>query len=317
MALHERYDQHLMEEKFRKSRSGIMIVGKKYFKERTPNFLTYSEKEQIRTLHEKDPEMWTIEKLSESFPADPFTINLILKANWTPRNTKRIQRHDESVIRNWENFKEGKVKVEPLLENHLKKFAFRDLNLLAKPVPFRKLGVEIPKPVSNEFTKIITSCTKYAEKSEEVPEEPKRVRKIESQELRLPEAINDENVDSYLMTGRSPINVPTKRNITFEELRKYSSEINSKMQENEAAQKGSMLEEVKNLKVKKISNTKSNDVIALSSQEQKINDSLEIMERISIPKNLWKQGGTYKLDDCFYDDDGEFLYRVPGLVGPK
>jgi hypothetical protein len=35
---------------------------------------------------------------------------------------------------------------------------------------------------------------------------------------------------------------------------------------------------------------------------------------IRIPKKVWKEGYTYKVKDCFYDDRGEFLYRVPGLM---
>lgn len=35
---------------------------------------------------------------------------------------------------------------------------------------------------------------------------------------------------------------------------------------------------------------------------------------IRIPKQVWKEGYMYRVKDCFYDDSGEFLYRVPGLV---
>lgn len=35
---------------------------------------------------------------------------------------------------------------------------------------------------------------------------------------------------------------------------------------------------------------------------------------IRIPRKVWKEGYTYKLKDCFYDDRGDFLYRVPGLM---
>lgn len=35
---------------------------------------------------------------------------------------------------------------------------------------------------------------------------------------------------------------------------------------------------------------------------------------IRIPKKVWKEGYTYKVKDCFYDDNGDFLYRVPGLI---
>lgn len=41
----------------------------------------------------------------------------------------------------------------------------------------------------------------------------------------------------------------------------------------------------------------------------------EIKDRIYIPRKAYKRGAVYKLNDCFYDDDGEFLYRVPGLDG--
>lgn len=37
-------------------------------------------------------------------------------------------------------------------------------------------------------------------------------------------------------------------------------------------------------------------------------------ERIRIPKKAYKKGATYKVDDCFYDDDGRFLYRVIGMT---
>lgn len=36
-------------------------------------------------------------------------------------------------------------------------------------------------------------------------------------------------------------------------------------------------------------------------------------ERIKIPKDKYIKGSTYKVNDCYYDDDGEFLYRVPGM----
>jgi hypothetical protein len=36
-------------------------------------------------------------------------------------------------------------------------------------------------------------------------------------------------------------------------------------------------------------------------------------ERIQIPANKWQKGCTFKVGDCYYDDDGTFLYRVPGM----
>lgn len=36
-------------------------------------------------------------------------------------------------------------------------------------------------------------------------------------------------------------------------------------------------------------------------------------ERIRVPVNQWQKGCTFKIGDCYYDDDGGFLYRVPGM----
>lgn len=53
----------------------LKIVGRKYFKpEKGINLLTWSEKEQIRYLHDSDQDTWTVEKLAESFPASEMTI---------------------------------------------------------------------------------------------------------------------------------------------------------------------------------------------------------------------------------------------------
>lgn len=71
------YSEHVEEEKFLRERNKRLIVKQKYFKDNYPNFLTWSEKEQIRYLHRTDPNEWTILKLSESFPALPQTIEVI------------------------------------------------------------------------------------------------------------------------------------------------------------------------------------------------------------------------------------------------
>ncbi|XP_076670494.1 uncharacterized protein LOC143369908 [Andrena cerasifolii] len=48
-----------------------------------------------------------------------------------------------------------------------------------------------------------------------------------------------------------------------------------------------------------------------SSVETKFNYA----KSIRIPKNVYKEGMSYRIKDCYYDDDGEFLFRVPGVRG--
>lgn len=76
MNVRDLQEDHITQVKLLKEREKYLIVKRKYFKEKMPNFLTYSEKQQIKYLHTTDPEIWTIEKLSEGFPALPATINV-------------------------------------------------------------------------------------------------------------------------------------------------------------------------------------------------------------------------------------------------
>lgn len=63
--------------------------------------------------------------------------------------------------------------------------------------------------------------------------------------------------------------------------------------------------------------TKLNDDISLDTYIKERNSfmdtNFEYSKRIKIPQNVYKQGMTYRIKDCYYDDDGEFLYRIPGL----
>ena len=48
------------------------------------NLLTWDAKEQIKYLHLNDPEMWTIEKLSDSYPKIPIYTKV------TPKTKRRV-----------------------------------------------------------------------------------------------------------------------------------------------------------------------------------------------------------------------------------
>lgn len=76
MKLGDVHRQHEKEVKYSKEKEKYWIIRQKYFKENKVNFLTWSDKEQIRYLHETNPGEWTIHRLSEGFPALPETITV-------------------------------------------------------------------------------------------------------------------------------------------------------------------------------------------------------------------------------------------------
>lgn len=305
---HKQFEQ---EEKRFKQRLSTMIVGQKYFKERGINFLTWSEKEQIRMLHQEHPEEWPAERLSESFPADPFTISKIIKNKWQPRDEKRIQKHDESVRKSWQKFKAGELddQVEPLLAENLKKFAHRYFKRTVEPKINRKLGVEIPKPSRDEFSSIITSCKKYAPKEEPSPTQ-NEVLLLKGSRLRFPDHHNPD-LDSVVLEG--DIGKPDNRWLTLEKYQQDHNEAVEPAQDQEVpvAELSRPLSD----DFRKIQKFEKPDasVESLQFSNEKVFKSLEIQEEIRIPKKLWKKDQIYKVNDCYYADDGEFLYRVPGF----
>lgn len=70
------HKEYIEELNARKEREKYFIVQQKYFKEKIPNFLTYNDKLQIKYLHRTDPEQWTVQKLSDSFPALPNIVSV-------------------------------------------------------------------------------------------------------------------------------------------------------------------------------------------------------------------------------------------------
>lgn len=70
------HKEHTEELELRKQQERYFMIKQKYFKEKLPNFLTWNDKQQIKYLHRTDPEQWTIDRLSESFPALPEVITV-------------------------------------------------------------------------------------------------------------------------------------------------------------------------------------------------------------------------------------------------
>lgn len=71
-----------------------------------------------------------------------------------------------------------------------------------------------------------------------------------------------------------------------------------------------------NLSLADISSSKIVQKYEAKSVSLKFNaeNSMPIRHKINIPDNLRRRGSVYKLYDCFYDDRGNFMYRVPGLT---
>lgn len=339
----ESHREHEEELKLRREQLKYHITKKKYFRtEKQPNFLTWAEKENIRFLHKQDPNDWSPQRLSESFPATEEVICKILKAKWTPKNMDRIQQHDETVKNNWQLYKAKKIdNLDPELLEHLEKFSNRNFdssqNAFVKS-KVNQIEFQFPKPQSTEFLKIITSC-----KSRTTDSDQNLIGKEKPNQLRLPQ---EENQTKELDLPQTHV----KKSMTYDELVKVSgmpsnSEVedylnvslhdtpNTNVTAETSPQKiindelattqntseityQDETEEPINLTLADVSSSKHiqkyvSKTGALASTAKHLPEPFQ--ERIRIPKRLQKAGSVYKLYDCFYDDKGLFLYRVPGL----
>lgn len=281
-------------------------VGTKYFRQKQPNFLTWAEKQQIRHLHHKDSVEWSYDRLAESFPADSQIIAQICKSHWQPKDDERIQRHDASVQENWKHFNANKFpNLSPHLQEHLKKFSMRGNFKSVLPDEPIMTKSKIPEPKSSEFSSIITSCKKYRSESKLIESNNGSEKKTEKIHKVMP---SDE---TYLLSK-----VIDKKPVMFKPT--SSTSVDNHLLEGNSLQNPSGTGVVYSstlpdnpFKVKKFNSTE----VQPEEDDMRNLSMPAIRENITIPMKFYKKGATYKLGDCYYDDDGEFLYRVPGMTG--
>uniref|UniRef100_A0A336M6D4 CSON010889 protein n=1 Tax=Culicoides sonorensis TaxID=179676 RepID=A0A336M6D4_CULSO len=323
---HRKYQEEM---KDYKEKLGNWIVRDKYFKQKSPNFLTWAEKEHIRYLHQEDPEEWNVKNLSDSFPIDIHHIKKLLRNKWTPHDKTRVEKHDLAVKQNWEKLRNGDFDeiISEKLKNHLMKFKDRKINLEALPKfePRRRLSAGF-KTKNNDFLSIITSCKKYQEKESTVTNQIEDSHTNQSNKLQIESRkLNPDNTNDSIMLRHDDSHFDTNRRMTLTELKRYLGE-NDEPETIELDEKQLELHSIENPSgtgispKQKFENSVANSIpnkFESRIASQKILPELcvpAVQEKIKIPKKLWKRNATYKLRDCFYNDDGRLLYRVPGLT---
>lgn len=332
------YEEHEHEMALKKEQLKYYVVKNRYFKsEQQPNFLTWAEKEQIRYLNKQDRDEWTPERLSQSFPAVEEVIVKILKANWTPSSMKRIQKHDENVRKNWVLMKSGEMKgLDPDLQEHLKKFSNRNFdsnqNAYAQ-TNNEQIQFKFPKPTSKEFLQLVTSCSKITQKTNDnkkshIEDKQNPLINAKSSKFKLPEKFRKEAITFDELVKASEFSDTEQNDEISLSVSMPKDDHLQKSVENSTDSVASTPHETEQLAY--VEEPNENDVVDLTPESSKrtekyavIKSSLAksdvnvvppIREKIMIPRRLHKRFGVYKLYDCFYDDRGYFMYRVPGLT---
>lgn len=222
-------------------------------------------------------------------------------------------------------FKEGKLEgLPPDLVEHLQKFTNRELNFKPFEIPeeFKQNNTKslvVPNiKLGTEYSEIISSYKRIKNKADNDESKENVNTKRSSKVQKVPET------DTYVLNDNTRLN---RRHAT---LSSFREKIEKRNREGKAfAEEKIILDALKEdhltantepslqptIEVDQALNryptSKNNMGITKFDENQK--QVMDYPERIIIPKNKYKPGYTYKLNDCYYDDDGEFLYRVPGM----
>ncbi|XP_030375916.1 neugrin [Scaptodrosophila lebanonensis] len=305
MSVNQSHRQHEAQLRSERDRVRQFMIKHKYFRDaKLPNLLLHAEKEQMRLLHERDPEEWSVERLAESFPATPEIVKKVLRAKWRPQNFQRIRAHDESVIRNWADMRAGKcdVNIPPALMEHLRKFGARkwaDLKQMSpKQWPTRP---ELPMPQTNEFRALVSGGKQDSFTTSPAPQ-------LTSGAPSSPVPPSAAEEETYLLDK-----VRIRKNMRLQELKDLVPHINQIDITEQAAQ--TLKNPSGTGKLPSFVDKFQTTEIAISAADQQRYEISRIKDRIVIPRKLHRNGATYRVKDAYYDDDGEFLYRVPGMTG--
>lgn len=336
--LHKMYDDFERDSTFNDDKIRQSIIKQKYFKEKHVNFLTWTEKDQMRSLHAKDPDTYTIEHLSNSFPATPDIVAKVITAKWYPNDVKRVEKHDEAVKRSWEAFRKNEIDdLSPELVKHLKRFSDRKIHNTADSISLKAITAnqfQFPKPKRTEFASIITSCKPKPKESEtkaiEEAKQPAAPAIGESMSLSAAPA-NDK--DSFMLSE-----IKDRKLYKFEDIVRKKKLKAAQPKEEEPVSMSPFQNDDSFATI--TLTTEDVDVDVLKAQDvapspkpnepvQKYQESIgsvhqqrrqpmaianTVQERIKIPKELRKKNATYQFKDCFYDSRGSLMYRVPGLM---
>ncbi|KOB65826.1 Neugrin [Operophtera brumata] len=219
----------------------------------------------------------------------------LLRYPWRAATEQRIARHDASVMRNWKELKEGSLDIAQDLRDHFLKFSDRNIPPLKK----ESIKIDLTQEKIGEFESIIKRCAQAQAKQTNIHSEHKP----------------DETTTKMVQVKRD------KDRVTLKEL---TTKIKNRIEKGKdvdmpdqiivnAVNTSSVVQQI-NTDVDlstEPSNTKQ--VAEYKNENHDDKSIMEYPERIRIPKSAYKKGATFKVNDCYYDHDGQFLYRVLGM----
>ena len=252
-------------------------IKQKHFRQAPPpNLLTWAAKEQIRYLHQSNPEDWTVETLTEYFPVNEKAVKKILKSNRRMFQEKDILRHDEKVLTNWSclhsHLESGTV-TEDDVESWKCFFNSQNDCLVANAVCLSHM----PSPISG-----------------------KRRRKNGLLSVIVEDCLKEQDKDTQVLLREKIPSVTHQLSTKLEEISLHFQKIASEQKKMN----------------RKLSLAGSSSVHVDISPQARITDKKRFSSDNDDKSSGFNKGkpthsGTYISSKTVYDENGEFLYKIP------
>merc|ERR1712062_575512 len=295
-----------------------IIVNKKYFPSpEIPSLVTVMEKELMKKLF-KD-QNWTIEELSESFAITPLGVKKIVKkGEFLPKDPKLRFEHDKKVQSNWKLLSAGKLDNAETLVDQMER----------KP------------DLSGEFGQLLLrhqERQREADIKENLEDKSLALDKSDmklDKEYFVPKLLDSvtEHLGPNPYAGTSMINAESnsRLNNNFVTIEKFRKKFYKEMKK-KAASADPMAKEYfkwlrqdfKDIKTEELPNVENLQKMLEAPKYEKYANKLksepkpqlwqfeDVVEKIEIPKDIHAEGKTYKVDNSYYDSNGDFLHRIP------
>lgn len=305
------------------------------------NLLTYAEKEKIRYLHESDPEQWNAEALSRSFPISEEGVTNIIKSSYRANSLEQIHTHDQQLIERLRKIKSGEI---PLTDELKAKLRIRNQIPIQPGLgTFATTNFSVPKKPLGQFGKLVAmpKANSKVEKNSDRPRqhsnalepyghhEEERIQENEFRQLEInsnsPMTLSEfENkVKSGLEKNRITPTAEVDYLLHIKEKAALSELLKADDTQNEVELNKPAVDDYVHFgKVPKYKNYVSQEKVGLNVEKgqpyiyepetgyQKPFANTSSADTITIPAGKRKPGSVYRVGDSYYDEDGEFLYRV-------
>ena len=258
-------------------------IKQKHFRPASsPNLLTWAAKEQIRFLHSSNPEDWTIDSLAEHFPVAEEALKRILKSSRGILQEKDILQHDKEVLENWNNLhfqiESGDITEEDF-EFYFKCFFNSQNNCLVANAVCQPY-LPRPKHVKRQkrrgpLSLIVEDCLKLQEKEIQIL--------LKEQIPSLSRQISSKLEDTALLFQKIAL--------SYKRINKDNS--------------------MPSLPYVDVGKRKENHFAHKKRSPGSSVDPNSGVKSINVRKNKPSLSGTYISNKTVYDENGEFLYKIP------